>query len=535
MQMTGQRVLTRDGGGLVVTVGGRWYVNVSNMLWLGTERLAALLGVFDVHAARVMRNVDARRYVRAAGRPGVAPVARMVVGAAARLAGPVGRALEAVVAPERAWRRYEAAVEQQHQRVAGVVRSARSLPELGDGTLRHAVRLLVREGMPLTCAAEGATLLFRLLHLRASGERRQRLDVALSSMPHNVTVDMGLALYRLARSLEESVGRQAMADVPTLARRVGERNLPEVFLREWDAFMDSYGFRGPNELDLASPRYRDDPGIVLEQMRQYVELDEATQETPEQAHGRRQRQRREAYRGLLADTRNPLTAWLVRKLYRTAEAFSGCREIHKYQLVRVAYQVRRGALEAGRELVEHGWLDSAEQVFDLTYEDLRSVTEASGPDLRARAHDNTCYRRGIQRRPGAVFPVLVDSRGRVPRAVVRRAGPGVLVGEGVSAGVARGPAKVLGHVGEKPVLPGEVLVARATDPGWTPLFVNAAGVVLETGGSFQHGALVAREYGRPCVVGVEDADQRVLDGQMVEIDGVSGTVTVVPDLPDSGG
>jgi pyruvate,water dikinase len=77
---------------------------------------------------------------------------------------------------------------------------------------------------------------------------------------------------------------------------------------------------------------------------------------------------------------------------------------------------------------------------------------------------------------------------------------------------------------EKPLLPGEILVARATDPGWTPLFVNAGAVVLEVGGLMQHGALVAREYGKPCVAGVEAATARLSDGEVVEVDGAAGVV-----------
>ncbi|MDH7578083.1 MAG: PEP-utilizing enzyme [Bacillota bacterium] len=80
---------------------------------------------------------------------------------------------------------------------------------------------------------------------------------------------------------------------------------------------------------------------------------------------------------------------------------------------------------------------------------------------------------------------------------------------------------------EKPVLPGEILVAKATDPGWTPLFINAAGVILEVGGMLQHGALVAREYGKPCVSGIEDAVSVLQDGQMVEMDGLNGIVRLL--------
>lgn len=530
---TGRRISTRASDGLVLTVGGRWYLNVSNVLWLGRERLAKSLEALDVHAAQVMRNVAVERYREAARKPGVRSIAGLALSTIAYSAGPVGRMLAALAAPDGARRRYEAAVEWHRRRLDDVAHSARSLPELGERTLLPAVHLLMREGLPLTYAAESARALLQFLYRWAPSGQRHRLEVALRAMPHNITIEMGLALYSLARSLEVSVGKDAYADLGELGRRIAARELPEQFMGEWDAFMGRYGFRGPTELDLASARYADEPLLVLEQMRQYALLDESAQETPQQSYERRQHERQKAHRELLDRTRNPLKARLAEKIYRTAEAFSGLREVHKYHLVMAGYVVRRRALEVGRELAERGRLDSAEQVFDLDYEDLHEGFEASDADLRARAHRNTGYRRKVRQTPGARFPVIADSRGNIPRAASRAAGPGVLAGEGVSPGIARGPAKVLSHVGEKPVLPGEVLVARATDPGWTPLFVNAAGVVLETGGSFQHGALVAREYGKPCLVSIENATQRISDGQVVELDGEAGTLTLVSGPQDS--
>ena len=89
--------------------------------------------------------------------------------------------------------------------------------------------------------------------------------------------------------------------------------------------------------------------------------------------------------------------------------------------------------------------------------------------------------------------------------------------------------KVLHAPDEKPLLPGEILVARATDPGWTPLFVNAGAIVLEIGGPLQHGALVAREYGKPCVSGIRDATQVLRDGELIEVDGNAGVLRLLDD------
>ena len=106
-----------------------------------------------------------------------------------------------------------------------------------------------------------------------------------------------------------------------------------------------------------------------------------------------------------------------------------------------------------------------------------------------------------------------------------------------SAGVVRGRIKVLHWPEEKPLLRGEILVARATDPGWTPLFVNASAVILEIGGMLQHGALVAREYGLPCVSGVSNATNLWADGTWVEVDGGSGVIRLLeqelqPEAPN---
>lgn len=105
-------------------------------------------------------------------------------------------------------------------------------------------------------------------------------------------------------------------------------------------------------------------------------------------------------------------------------------------------------------------------------------------------------------------------------------------GTAISPGIARGRVKCLRSAHAQPIAPGDVLVAFTTDPGWTPLFVNAAAIVLEVGGVLQHGALVAREFNKPCVAGISDVFALLLDGQMVEVDGGRGTISIL-DEPGS--
>ena len=106
---------------------------------------------------------------------------------------------------------------------------------------------------------------------------------------------------------------------------------------------------------------------------------------------------------------------------------------------------------------------------------------------------------------------------------------GELSGVPISPGVVQGRVKVFQHATDKTLLPGEILVARATDPGWTPLFINARGIILEIGGALQHGAVVAREYGIPCVSGLDDATSKLKDGQLVEVDGSNGIVRILEE------
>ena len=124
---------------------------------------------------------------------------------------------------------------------------------------------------------------------------------------------------------------------------------------------------------------------------------------------------------------------------------------------------------------------------------------------------------------------IIDSRGRIYTPPRKAARDGELSGVPISPGVVQGRVRVFQYATEKKLLPGEILVARATDPGWTPLFIDARGIILEIGGALQHGAVVAREYGIPCVSGLDDATHLLKDGQLVEVDGSNGVVRILEE------
>ena len=106
---------------------------------------------------------------------------------------------------------------------------------------------------------------------------------------------------------------------------------------------------------------------------------------------------------------------------------------------------------------------------------------------------------------------------------------GALTGQPIAPGTVRGRAKVLNRPYEKPLNPGEILVTKATEPSWTPIFINAAGVVMEVGGPLQHGAIISREYGIPCVSGLLGIKELVKDGDVLEVDGTNGVVSIIAE------
>jgi rifampicin phosphotransferase len=331
----------------------------------------------------------------------------------------------------------------------------------------------------------------------------------------NVVVEMGLALYRMARLLD----RSEFEDLDRLAERIEGRRLSLEFLAAWDDFQGRFGCRGPQEMDLASPRYADDPRLALRQM-SFMASDDAFD--PGAAHERLVEEREAAFEALLRRS-GPLRRALLRRVYRLNELFAGTRDTPKHLIVLANYALRRQALRRGQALVREGRLDVAEHVFDLSFDDLGAASVDPTLDLRAVREERGSFRWKLETHVRA-FPAVIDSRGRVLRPPPKEISPGLLRGVPISPGVVTGPARVLRRADEKPVEKGDVLVAYTTDPGWTPLFVNAAAIVLEVGGVLQHGAVVAREYGKPCVAGIDQAVTRLRDGDLVEVDGAAGTV-----------
>jgi phosphohistidine swiveling domain-containing protein len=207
---------------------------------------------------------------------------------------------------------------------------------------------------------------------------------------------------------------------------------------------------------------------------------------------------------------------------RRTRQLAGLREFPKFCIVMVLAEMHRQLTEVGAELVENGIIDDAGDVFFLDFDELG--VGLRGADLkgivagRRRLYDVELRRRHVPRL------LLSDGTDVEAAAMPHPAAGDYLAGTPASAGTATGKVRVVMDPVGAHLEPGEILVAPSTDPGWTPLFMTAGALVMEMGGVISHGAVVAREYGIPAVVGVTDATTRLHDGQIITVDGAAGTV-----------
>jgi rifampicin phosphotransferase len=336
---------------------------------------------------------------------------------------------------------------------------------------------------------------------------------------------MDLTLWRLATAAGEH--RDLLLNTPPaeLAARYLAGELPEFGLGE---FLRTYGHRGAAEIDVGVPRWAEDPAPVFAAIAGYLRVTD-----PEQAADLRfARAAADAVAKIdelveRARRTRPVRARLAGFLLRRSRALAGLRELPKFAWLYAFAEMRRQLLAAGAELRERGVLDRADDIMFLDFREALAATESGGDvGLRDRITARRAeYDREMRRRS---VPGLLLSDGTNPEALASStpAADGTLAGMAAAPGTATGRARVILDPAGAHVEPGEILVAPTTDPGWTPLFLTAGGLVTETGAAMAHGPTVAREYGIPAVICVRDATQLITTGQLITVDGAAGTVIV---------
>jgi rifampicin phosphotransferase len=206
--------------------------------------------------------------------------------------------------------------------------------------------------------------------------------------------------------------------------------------------------------------------------------------------------------------------------------FIGYREYPKYGMVSRYFVYKQALLEEAERLVRARVLCEKEDIFYLTLQELQDVVRTNRVDhqlVRQRKDAFSSYQ-------ALTPPRVFTSDGEVIAGTYRRDDlpAGALVGLPVSAGTVEGRARVILDIAQADLEAGDILVTAYTDPSWTPLFVAIKGLVTEVGGLMTHGAVIAREYGLPAVVGVERATQLIRDGQRIRVHGTDGYVEILP-------
>ncbi|WP_307832600.1 rifamycin-inactivating phosphotransferase [Planomonospora sp. ID91781] len=356
-------------------------------------------------------------------------------------------------------------------------------------------------------------------------------DTLTLSAPGNVTSEMGLALLDVADVIRPH------PEVVAFLRGVEDDGfldgLPELpggaeARRAIESYLDRYGMRCVGEIDVTRPRWRERPATLVPAI-----LDNVRNFEPGAAGRRFERGRQEARKKaqevlerLRALPDGERRADETERMIDRVRTFIGYREYPKYGIVSRYLVYKEALLEEAGRLVRAGVLPEREDVFYLTFQEFHDAVRSNRVDeelIRRRKEEFRSYH-------ALTPPRVLTSDGEAVTGAHRRddVPAGALIGLPVSAGTVEGRARVVLDMARADLEPGDILVTAHTDPSWTPLFVAVAGLVTEVGGLMTHGAVIAREYGLPTVVGVPDATRLIREGQRIRVHGSDGYVEILP-------
>ncbi|MDQ0416118.1 pyruvate,water dikinase [Croceifilum oryzae] len=363
----------------------------------------------------------------------------------------------------------------------------------------------------------------------------EKLDPAIhKSPPGNITSEMGLMVGDLADVLRDHpdvMEYLKTADNGTFY--VGLHNIPggDAFLTSWIQFMETYGMRGPGEIDLTRSRYREAPMILIPAILGHIQTNAPGEHWERFKRG--ELEANEAIDNLLTRLKalpgGSRKAKKASKLLRIFRNTVGIREFPKYIMIQYFDLFRKVFIGESATLCQQSQLDHIEDIFYLSLDEIIALLENHLPDAKELIQSRKEHESRYQK---CTTPHIITSDGEIftPEQSNEHAPPGALIGIPVSAGVAEGYVKVVRSLAEGQLNKGEILVAPYTDPGWTPLFQSATALITEIGGLMTHGSVIAREYGIPAVVSVENATTRLKDGQYIRVDGTNGFIEILRDV-----
>ncbi|TXS32774.1 phosphoenolpyruvate synthase [Streptomyces sp. ms191] len=355
-------------------------------------------------------------------------------------------------------------------------------------------------------------------------------DTLTLSAPDNITSEMGLALLDVAdviRPHAEVVAfLQGVEDdgfLDGLAKLAGGTEARDAI----EAYLDRYGVRCVGEIDITRPRWRERPStlvpVILDNVRNFEPG--AAERRFEQGLQKARRKEREVLSRLRALPDGERKADEAKRMIDRVRTFIGYREYPKYGIISRYFVYKQALLAEAERLVRADVLADKEDVFYLTFQEFHEVARSNRVDGRLVRQREEAFRSYHALTP----PRVLTSDGEALTGSYRRddVPAGALTGLAVSAGTVEGRARVVLDMADADLEAGDILVTPFTDPSWSPLFVGIAGLVTEVGGLMTHGAVIAREYGLPAVVGVEQATRLIRDGQRIRVHGADGYVEIL--------
>jgi pyruvate,water dikinase len=394
-----------------------------------------------------------------------------------------------------------------------------------------------RYAFPLLFIASKAVMAFDVIK-RLTGEWPGfRYEDLMLGIKGNKTTEAALELFKLSRMPETVRGIFERSDVSRCEEfETALAKYPEGqdYLARVNKFLDAYGHRGMKDLDMGYPSWGEDRSYVYQMIKSYLQFgpgDIDPIKQFEQSVARRRQLIKTAKERLSknpGDRIFPVRRWLFQKMADVIHDCLPLRENEKFYGIRCFPGSRRIVLEIGRRYCEKGLLDDRQDIFYLTVGEIMDVESGKFSEignikelLQKRKDD---WHRQVDSDP----PLIIRSDGRQWRNTNQKAQEGnVLRGVGASSGRVTGTARIIREPSQAHLFnKGEILVAPYTEPGWAPLFLMAKALVMEVGGALCHGAIVAREYGIPAVVGVNRATSEIKDGDQITVDGSSGEVII---------
>jgi phosphoenolpyruvate synthase/pyruvate phosphate dikinase len=367
-------------------------------------------------------------------------------------------------------------------------------------------------------------------HMASWLGERNAADVIAQSADHNVVAAMGLELLDVAdvvRKYPDVLAYLEHAERDTFfAGLVELRGGPQTRLA-LEHYLHRYGMHCSGDIDFTRTRWSEDPTQLVPLILGNVKNLPPGAHEARQEQGRAEAQRKidELLGRLRAQRCGRRKAKKAAKYMSLLRHFIGYREYSKHACLQRYWLYKEALLREARSLVQQGIIRHPDDVDFLSFDEFRTVVRTGRLDYSLIRERRSAHEEYAKLNPprvltseGEVFNGEYDT-GTVP--------DGALAGVAVSSGVVEGRARVVLEMADAEVADGDILVTRYTDPSWSTLFVSAKGVVMEVGGVMTHGAVVAREYGLPAVVGVQNATRRIRDGQLIRVNGGEGYVELL--------